>query len=143
MIEHVIGYETTKGDSLGLIKGPVDSEINPALAIFFLGLRQRRETARLIRTDVSVVIASLTIELVGNECECDAIGTVESPHYLEDCSSESSMAGRISGERRREIRAIEIAGGRTQRAKAGIAMRIGIAIAEASRPCAGIRFANA
>ena len=45
------------------------------------------------------------------------------------------MAGRISGERRREIRAIEIARRRTQRAKAGIAMRIGIAIAEASRPC--------
>ena len=38
VIEYVIAYPTTGGDSFGLIEGPMKTEINPALAILFLSL---------------------------------------------------------------------------------------------------------
>jgi hypothetical protein len=38
VIEYVIAYPTTLGDALGLIEGPMNPEINPALAILFLSL---------------------------------------------------------------------------------------------------------
>ena len=38
VIEYVIAYPTTLGDAFGLIEGPMNAEINPALAILFLGL---------------------------------------------------------------------------------------------------------
>ena len=39
VIENVIAYPATLGDSFRLVKGPMNAEINPALAILFLGLR--------------------------------------------------------------------------------------------------------
>ncbi len=38
VIEYVIAYPTTLGDAFGLIEGPMNTEINPALAILFLSL---------------------------------------------------------------------------------------------------------
>ena len=71
VIEYVIAYPTTLGDPFGFVKTPVDAEINSALTVFVLGLRQSRKTARMIWPDVSVVVASLSVGLVGNESECD------------------------------------------------------------------------
>src|SRR5262249_5945828 len=88
-----------------------------------------RKTAWLIGPNVPVVIASLSIELVGDERERDIIGAIESPHDFEDRASESGVAGRIRWERWREVRAIEIARRRTQRATVSIANRTWVAVA--------------
>src|SRR5688500_12355112 len=40
VLEDVVRYATPLRDALRLIKGPVDAEVDSALAIFFLGLRQ-------------------------------------------------------------------------------------------------------
>src|SRR5260370_16156073 len=112
VIEYVIAYPATLGDAFGLIEGPMNAEINPALAILFFSLRQIRKTARSIRTDVSVIIASLPIEFVGNEGERDVIGAVETAHDLEECPSKSGMTRRVCGERRRKVPASEVAGRR-------------------------------
>ena len=104
VIEHVIAYAATKGDSLRFVKGPVNAKINSALTVLLLRLRQIRKTARPIRTDVSIVVAGLPVELVGNERERDVIGAIEAAHHFEERPSESGMTGRIRGERRRKIR---------------------------------------
>jgi hypothetical protein len=36
VIEYVIAHAATLGDAFGLIEGPMNAEINPALAILFL-----------------------------------------------------------------------------------------------------------
>ena len=38
MIEYIVRDTMAKGDSLGLVEVPVNAEINPALAVFFLSL---------------------------------------------------------------------------------------------------------
>src|SRR5437667_6405100 len=112
VIEDVIGHAATQGDPLGLVKGPVNAKINSALTVLFCGLRQSRKTARPIWPDISIVVAGLSVEFVGNERKRDIIGAVKPAHNFEERPSESSMTRRISGERRRKIRASEIAGGR-------------------------------
>ena len=80
VIEYVIAYAATKGDSLRFVKGPVNAEINSALTVLFLGLRQSRKAARPKGSDMSIVIAGLPIELIGNENERDVVGAVEAAH---------------------------------------------------------------
>src|SRR5215471_20988735 len=93
----------------------MNTEINTALAILVLGLRQSRKTARPIRPNISIVIVRLPVEFVRNDRERDVIGAVKPAHDLEDRPSESGMTGRISGERRREVGASQIARRRSQR----------------------------
>jgi hypothetical protein len=38
VIEYVIAYPTALGDALGLIEGPMNTEINPALTVLLLSL---------------------------------------------------------------------------------------------------------
>jgi hypothetical protein len=38
VIEYVVAYAATQRDPLGLVEGPMNAEINPALAILFLSL---------------------------------------------------------------------------------------------------------
>jgi hypothetical protein len=37
VIEHVIAYAATEGDSFRLVERPMNAKINSALAVFFLG----------------------------------------------------------------------------------------------------------
>src|SRR6266481_2591156 len=112
VIEHVIGDAAAKGDSLRFVKGPMNAKINSTLAVLFLGFREGRKTARPIRPEISIVVASLPVELVGNERERDVIGAVEAAHDLEECPSKSGMTRRVCGERRSKVRPVEIAGRR-------------------------------
>ena len=61
---------------------------------------------------VSIVVLGLPVELIGNKRERDVIGAVEAAHDLEECPSKSGMTRRVCGERRRKVRASEIAGRR-------------------------------
>src|SRR5437899_12255532 len=112
MIEHVIGYPPTKDDPLDLVERPMDPKINPALAILFLGLRQSRKTARPVGPDISMMIAGLPVELIGNERERGVIGAVKPAHDLEERPGQSSQTRWIRGKRRREVGAGKIAGRR-------------------------------
>src|SRR5439155_10653592 len=43
VLEHEIPRAPALGDALGLVEGPVDTEVDAALAVLFLGLGERRE----------------------------------------------------------------------------------------------------
>src|SRR5436190_1441848 len=55
MIEDVVSHLPAQDDAFGLIESPMNAEIDAALAVLFLSLRERREAAREQRTYVSVV----------------------------------------------------------------------------------------
>src|SRR5262245_4658301 len=107
--KHLVGDASALSDALRLVERPVNAEIDPALAVFLLGLGQRREAARKEWSDDSLVVFGLAVELIRDERERDAIGPVERPQDLEEAAAESSMTGRICGKRGREVGPVEIA----------------------------------
>ena len=140
MIEHVIGDAATKGDSFGLVEGPMNTKINPALAVLLLCLGKRLEAAGLERSWSAVVAVRHTVELVRYEHEWDFIRPVEVAQRLKERAAEPCMARGVGREWRREIRPCEVAGGRAQRREARIAVgrRIAIARARRTRPRIGL-----
>jgi hypothetical protein len=84
LLEDFICHAPPLGDPLGLIKGPVHPEIDAALAIFFLGLRQRREAARQARAHVALIVAGHAVELVRDKGEGDVVSLVEVAQSLEE-----------------------------------------------------------
>ena len=138
VIEDVIGYMSTLTDAGGLIEVPVDAEIDAALPIFIFGLRQTRKTAWHVGSNIAVVVFSYAIEFIGNESEADVIRSVKTAKRFKYGAAESRVAGRISGEGRSKIRAIQITGRRAQRGKRRIANCGRIAVARASRSGARI-----
>lgn len=46
VVEDVVGDVAALGDGCCLVELPMDSEINPALAVFFFGLGESGEAAR-------------------------------------------------------------------------------------------------
>src|SRR4029077_9654724 len=120
-------------DPLRLVEVPVDAEIDPALAVLLLGLRQRDEAARDQRADVPVVVERDAVPLVGDERERDGVGAVEAAEGLEECSAEPGMAGGVGGERRGEIRPGQVVSGRAQRREGRIAHGSRVAVTGARR----------
>src|SRR5262245_20007391 len=62
--EDLIGHAPPLGDPRSLIKGPVNTEIDAALAVFCLSLREQREAARAARAHVALIVAGHAVELV-------------------------------------------------------------------------------
>src|SRR2546422_8908250 len=73
------------------------------------------------------------VKLVRHEGEGDVIDPVKVAQGLEDGAPEPGMAGRISGERRREVRPGEVAGWRAEWCEGQIPHSRGIAIPETRR----------
>src|SRR5947209_15796173 len=96
VIEDVIGDVAALGDSCGLIERPVDAEINPALAVFFFGLGEVRKTARHVGTRIAGVVFGHSVKFVGNKSERDVVGAEKSAQRLEQCASETAVAGWIA-----------------------------------------------
>ena len=90
--EHEICHEPALGDSLPLVECPVDAEVNSALAVLFLRLRERRETARQERADASVVAHRDPVKLVRHERERDVVGSIEFAQGLEDSAAKARVA---------------------------------------------------
>src|ERR1700681_3627175 len=129
MVEDMVGHAAPLGDTFALVEGPVNAEIDPALAILFLGLRQRLELPRHQRSHVSFAVERHTVEFVGDKREGNVVAEVEAAQNLEQRAAESSVTRRISGKRRREVWTGQIAGRRAQRPEAWISDRRWIAIA--------------
>jgi hypothetical protein len=83
MCEHVVGHAPALRDALALVEGPVDTEIDAALPIFFFSFRKRREAALHHRPHGSIVVLSHTIKLVRHERKLNAIGSIVLAQYLE------------------------------------------------------------
>src|ERR1700687_166143 len=115
MLEDVIGDAAALGDAFALIEAPVDTEIDPALPVLFLGLRQRSEPPRHQWADISFAVEGHAIELVGHEGEGNTVARVKSTQDLEQRAAESRVTRRIGGEWRGEVGSCEVAGGRAQR----------------------------
>ena len=95
VLEHVIRHLPALGDSLGLVEGPVNTEIDSALAIFFFSLRERGETARQERAHIAIVAGRGSVELVRDERERNRIGTVEFSQDLKERAPEAGVPGRV------------------------------------------------
>src|ERR1043166_1842664 len=125
MVEDVVTHGAALGDSRGLVELPVDAEINPALTIFFFGLRKRGEGARHQRAGVAGTVLGHAIEFIRDNRERDVVGSEKSSHRLEDCTAKTAVPGRIGGKWRGEIRTGEVGGRRSKWHKCGIASGIG------------------
>src|SRR5207302_2839070 len=133
VLEHEIPHAPALGDTLGLVEGPVDTEVDAALAVLFLGLGERREAAQDERAHVALVVSRHAVEFVRHEGEGDVVGPVEVAQDLEERGPESGMPGGIGREGRREVRPGEIAGRRAEWREGRIPERRQIAIAGAGR----------
>jgi hypothetical protein len=102
--EHVVGDRASLVDPVFLVEGPVDAEVDPALAVLLLGVRERSEGPRDHRPHHPS--APFVIPLNSSEVKLkrDLVGAVEPPQDLEHRSTEAGVTGRIGRERRREVR---------------------------------------
>src|SRR5678815_3253188 len=141
--EYIVAHPSAQDDRLRLVKRPVDAEVDSALAILFLSLGERGETARQQGPHIAVVVLGDTVEFVRHEREGDVVGSIESAQGLEKCASEARMARRISRERRRKVRSGQVAGWRAQGRPGRVSDRVRIAIAGASGTGSRIGLANA
>src|SRR5712692_9454065 len=82
VVEDVVGHVAALGDRLRFVERPVDAEINPALAVFFFGLREIGEAARHVGTHVAGVVFVHAVEFVGDNRERNVVGSEESPKRL-------------------------------------------------------------
>src|SRR5437016_5102636 len=112
VLENVVSHPSPQRNCFHLVENPVDAKIDSALAVFFLGLRQVGEAARLIRAHGAIVVARLAVKFVGDKGKRDLIRPVETAHGLKKRASKSGMARRIGWKGRRKIRTGEITGRR-------------------------------
>src|SRR4029453_13783187 len=91
VLEDLVRYLPTQRDPFGLVEGPMDAEIDSALAIFFFSLGEGCEAARQKRPHVAIVAACYPIEFVGDEREGDVISSVEVAQDLEYGATEPGM----------------------------------------------------
>src|SRR2546430_12456473 len=94
IIKHIISPPPAQGDALCLVEFPVDAEIDPALAVLFLSLRERREAAREERANVAVIAARGSVKLIRHKGESDFVGPVKSAQGLEESAAESGVTRR-------------------------------------------------
>ena len=92
MVEHVIAHTPALRDAFGLVECPMDAEVNSALAVLFFGLRERRESARTQRTNVSVAGLCHSIDLIRYKRERDVIRSKKSAQRLKESASKSGVA---------------------------------------------------
>ena len=121
VIVNIIRHAPALRDPFGFVEGPVNPEINPALAVLFFRLRESRETSRHIRAHMAGVIFCDSVELVGDEGKTEAIGSVEAAENLEDSAAKSGVTGRIRRERRSKVWALQVAGWRAERLEGYVA----------------------
>src|SRR2546428_5330559 len=90
VLEDEIPRAPALGDTLGLVEGPVDTEVDAALAVLFLGLGERREATRGERAHVPLVVSRHAVEFVRHEGEGDVVGPVEVAQDLERSEEHTS-----------------------------------------------------
>src|SRR5262245_5611749 len=69
----VVRDAASLADALDLVERPMDAEVDAALAVLLLGLRERTEAARQQRPHLPVVAHGHAVELVGRERERDVV----------------------------------------------------------------------
>ena len=142
--KYVVGNVVTAADSLDLVKAPVDTEINPALAVLLGGLAEAVERTGHDGADVAVLVDGDAIELIGANGEMDIVTTVEIGHDAEKRTAERGVARGIGREGRREIGTGAIVSRSAQGSPSRVALSLekGIARAEAARSSARIVLPN-
>ena len=114
--KYVVRDLSSLGDASRFVERPMNTEIDSALAVFFLGLRERREGPGEEGTDIAVCVSGNPVEFVGYERKANVVGSVKVSQSLEQSAAKPSVTGRISGERGRKIVPVgDITGGCTER----------------------------
>src|SRR6266853_1171731 len=143
VVEYVIAHMPAQRYAFGLVKFPMDAEIDAALAVLFLGLGQRGEASRKQRTDIASIVPRDSVELVGNESKGDVISAIKPAQSLKEGAAEAGVTRGIGWEWRGKVRSCEIAGRCSQRCPVWVSDRVWIAITSARRAGARIGFADA
>jgi hypothetical protein len=97
VVKDVIGDAPALGDALGLVEAPVDAEVDAALAVFLLSLRERVEGAQDERAHRAVVGAGDAVVFIRDEGETDTIGAVKTPQRLEERAAKARVARWVGG----------------------------------------------
>ena len=104
--EYIVRDAITLSDPLRLVERPVDAEIDAALAVLLLGLRQATRSCAAAAAGRCPSLSRVTpLNSSDDEREGDVVGAVEVAQRLEQRAAEAGVARRIGGERRREVRA--------------------------------------
>src|SRR5262245_2549344 len=143
MLEHIVGHTVALPNPLGGIERPVNTEVNAALRILLLCLRQRGESPLDQRPNISRIVTRYTVEFIRDKGKRNPIGSIEIPQHLEERASKAGMPRRIGRKRRGKVRSHKITGRCTERQIGDISYRRGIAVAELGEACLFIGFANA
>src|SRR4249919_2252922 len=91
VLEHIVGHAAALRDALGFVERPVDTEIDAALPVFFLRLRQGGEATLHFRPHLSIVALIHTVEFVRDEGEWDAVGSIVVAQHLKERPAEPCM----------------------------------------------------
>src|SRR4051812_40549061 len=89
VVEDEVGHLVARAEAFVAVEGPVDAEVDPALGILELGLREAVEGARHDGPDLAVGAPGDAIELVGGEGKGDVVAAVEPGEDLERGGAES------------------------------------------------------
>src|SRR5262245_17538091 len=103
VVEYVVRDLPSLSNAFALVEGPVDPEVDAALAVLLLGLRQRAEDAWDQRAHVAVRVARHAVPLVRHEHERDVVAAVEAPQGLEERAAEARVSRWVGREGRREV----------------------------------------
>src|SRR5205823_11377477 len=91
VIEHVISHEAARRDRFCLVERPVDTEINSALPVFFLSLREVGKSTRPIWAHVSTIVTRDAVEFVRDKRKRDIVRAVEPAQGLKKSTAKSAM----------------------------------------------------
>jgi hypothetical protein len=87
MLYHIVGNVRFPG----LIERPMDAEIDPALAIFYISFGKRSESGRQERPDIAGAVLGHPVEFTGQEGEGNTVGTVKFARHLKECAAEAGV----------------------------------------------------
>src|SRR6185295_17992001 len=88
---HVARDPAALRNPLSLVERPMNAEIDSALAILLLRLRERGEMPRLQRPHITIRSARHAVELVRDKRERDVIAAVEPAEHLEQGTAEPGV----------------------------------------------------
>src|SRR5262249_26532393 len=104
----VVGNVGAALDALLLVEAPVNTKVNPALAVLLHRLAKAVIGAINNGAHLAVLVAGDALEFVRADGEVNIIAHVKVGEHLEQGNPKSGMARGIGGERRGEVGAVPV-----------------------------------
>jgi hypothetical protein len=105
MVNGVVAHLLAHSDSRRLVEGPVNAQVDAALAVIFFRFGKAGESFRDKGADVALVILGDPVPLIRGKGEGEVVGPIEAPQNLEERPAKGGVTRRVGRERRCEVRA--------------------------------------